>query len=114
MDHEGRSVQVTDQSRRSWWRLGSIIVIFVFAVGVGMDACAGFPVSRAATSTWKWLLGICGFGALYLLGEGAGDWINSRDKPSDPILRRIVHLLALLGLCGAFLVTVWLIMEFVS
>jgi len=37
-------------------------------------------------------------GALYLLGEGAGDWINARDKVSHPLWRRVWHLALLLGM----------------
>ena len=35
---------------------------------------------------------------LYLLGEGAGEWIGARDKVSHPLWKRVWHLALLLGM----------------
>ena len=79
-----------------------------------MDACSGFPLSRGAGSLPTWLAGILAFGALWLLGEGAGEWIWSTDKDTDPLPRRVLRLTGALFLWGVFLLAMWLIPSLVT
>jgi hypothetical protein len=44
----------------------------------------------------SWLLGTVALGALWLVGEGGGDWINSRDRVDHPLWKRLWHLALLL------------------
>ena len=97
----------TDEASHGSRRLRRILIGLPFvllALGLGIDACSGLPISRAARSPYAWLGGVLGLGALYLLGEGAAEWIASQDKASDPYWMRALRLVALLGFCGALLV----------
>jgi hypothetical protein len=90
------------------------IPILLFAIGLLSDLFLGLPVSRDVKSIFSWIGGILGLGALYLLGEGAGAWIGSKDKVTDPLWRRVMHLMALMALCGACCLAVWLFMRLVN
>jgi hypothetical protein len=68
------------------------------ALGLMTDLFSGLPLSLTARSWGTWLLGIIALGVLYLLAEGGGGWIDSRDKVSPPLWKRVWHLTLLLGL----------------
>jgi|JI10StandDraft_1071094.scaffolds.fasta_scaffold1367406_2 hypothetical protein len=89
--------------RPSRWRGLAVALPITLVVGFGVDACNGLPVSRGAASPGAWLAAILALGGLYLLGESAGDTLNSRDKVTDPLWRRCLHLAALLALWVAFI-----------
>jgi hypothetical protein len=73
-----------------------------------MDACLGLPVTRDAAS-WPALLGgLMGLGGLYLLGEGVGEFTRSWDKVTDPLWKRVLHLMTLLAVWGVVIMIVWL------
>lgn len=114
MGDDRAPTRVGGPERPRFWRFIVGIPLFVLALGLGLDACEGFPLSRGATSVSKWLLGVLGLGALYLLGEGAGEWISSKDSVTDPLWKRFLHLLALLALIGAFVAIVWLVQGLVQ
>ena len=81
----------------------------VLVAGVLVDLFSGLPLARGRS--WStWLLGIVGFGTLYLLGEAAAGWIQARDHVTDPFSRRVSNLILLLALglvvCAA---TIWII-----
>jgi hypothetical protein len=92
--------------RRRVRRILIALPFVLLAVGFGIDACSGLPVSRAARSPYAWLGGVLGLGALYLVGEGAAEWVSGPDKVTDPLWMRTLRLIALLGLWGLFLVGV--------
>jgi hypothetical protein len=90
------------QGRLTAWkkatRFVAIVVSFLAAVGFLFDLFFGLPLLRSSRSWTAWILGIGGLGVLYLLGEGAGEWISARDKVSHPLWKRAWHLALLLGL----------------
>jgi|GraSoiStandDraft_41_1057321.scaffolds.fasta_scaffold188704_3 hypothetical protein len=90
------------QKRSSAWkraaRFVAILSLLLAAVGFIFDLFSGLPLLRSSRSWLAWLVGVMALGALYLLGEGAGDWINARDKVSHPLWRRVWHLALLLGM----------------
>ena len=73
---------------------------------------SGLPVTRGSRSWATWLLGILGFGTLYLFGEGAAGWIDGRDNVADPHSKRALNLVLLLALvlvfCAAAASIVWM------
>ena len=81
-------------------RLLLVIPIVILVMGLGVDMCSGLPLSQGARSPQAWLAGILALGALAILGDGVGEFIGSRDKVTDPLWRRALHLVALLAFAG--------------
>jgi hypothetical protein len=50
-----------------------------------------------------------GLGGLYLLGEGIGEFTASWDKVTDPLWKRVLHLMTLLAIWSVVLMIVWLL-----
>jgi hypothetical protein len=98
----------TAGTRRRLWRLVIILPFFLLIVGMWADLWSGLPVIRHAKSVLAWVAGTLGLGALYVMGEMGGEWINNRDRVTDPLWRRVLHLLALLlfgaAVCGGMIV----------
>lgn len=88
--------------RPSAWKIAirfvAMLVLFLIAVGFMFDLFSGLPLLLSRRSWTTWLLGVAALGVLYLLGEGAGEWIGARDKVSHPLWKRVWHLALLLGL----------------
>lgn len=87
-------------------RFTAILVMFLVVFGLMTDLLSGLPLSLTARSWGTWLLGIIALGVLYLLAEGGGEWIGSRDKVSHPLWKRVWDLTLLLGLAVLFSVVV--------
>lgn len=101
-------------ARGGVWRMVIGVPLLLAALGVASDACMGLPVWRGAASRQAWLGGVLGLGALYLLGEGVGEWIGPKDKVTDPLWRRLLHLMALLALWSALILAAWLLLRVVT
>lgn len=78
-------------------RFVTILVLFLIVLGFMIDVFSGLPISLSSRSWTAWLFGILALGVLYLLGEGGGNWIGARDKITDPLWKRVWHLVVLLG-----------------
>ncbi len=89
------------------------VALLLLAMGLLSDLYLGLPVSHGAKSVLPWLGGILGLGSLCLLGEGAADWVHARDKVTDPLWRRVLHLITLLALWGAGSFLIWLLLKVV-
>jgi len=88
------------QSPRRWKTAVSVAVILVVvlvAYGVVIDLSSGLPLSLTSRSWVTWLLGIIAFAVLYLVAEGAGEWIW-RHKTGHSLSRRVWRLTLLIGL----------------
>ncbi len=79
-------------------------LLLLLAVGFGVDACSGLPVTRGARSGLAWLGAVLAFGALYWAGEGLGERLCAWDKKSDPLWKRSLFLVALLAFWAIVLV----------
>jgi hypothetical protein len=90
------------------------VAFLLLAMGLMTDLFLGLPVSHGAKSVLPWLGGILGLGSLCLLGEGAADWIHGRDKVTDPLWRRVLHLMQLLAFCAAGSFLIWLLLKLVT
>ncbi len=102
-------------SRRVRVLLASLIgLAIVLAVGVWLDLLSGLPLFRHTRSWGAWIAGALALGGLYLLGEMGSEWINARDRVTDPLPRRLGHLLALLALVAALLLVGFGLMRVVS
>jgi hypothetical protein len=75
--------------------------LVLIACGFATDLLFGLPVLFSSRSWTAWVIGTIALGALYLIGEGGGDWINSRDRVDHPLWRRLWHLGVLLGFAVA-------------
>jgi hypothetical protein len=74
-----------------------MLLLVLIACGFATDLLFGLPVLFSSRSWTAWVVGTIALGALYLIGEGGGDWI-SRDRVDHPLWRRLWHLGLLLGL----------------
>ena len=95
--------------RRVTWRLMVGVLLATLGIGLLGDACSGMPITRGATSWPARLSALIGLGALYLVGEAAGEWIASRDAVTDPLLIRVLRVVAILAMSGGLLWVVWLL-----
>lgn len=57
----------------------------------------------AKYSTGTWLLGILVVGVFTLVGEAGFDWLTRRDSATDPLWKRALNLVLLLGFLGCML-----------
>ena len=93
---------IPPQLKPSPWRKATrfvaILVVVLIAVGFIVDLLSGLEVLRLSRSWTAWSVGIAVLGVLYLLGEGAGEWVAARDKVTHPLWKRVWHLALLLGM----------------
>ena len=101
---ESPAVAVSAATSEPIWRAAVRWVLVALAVGLGVDACWGLPVTRGARSGFGWLSGVLAFGALYWAGESLGERLCSLDKQSDPLWKRTLFLISLLAFWGVVLV----------
>jgi len=107
---------VRDRTTANEWknraRMLALFIALVLFLGLINDLFSGLPLTRGSRSWGIWLLGIFGFGTLYLLGEAAADWINGRDNVTDPPAKRALNLVLLLTLvlvvCAAAVSIIWM------
>jgi hypothetical protein len=81
-------------------RVAIALPALLFAVGGASDLLGGLEFWKHSRSTKAWTIGVLAFGALYVIGEAGVGWIDSRDKPSDPLWKRLLHLALLSGFAG--------------
>src|SRR4029434_6331652 len=81
-------------------RFVAILVVLLIAVGFTVDLFSGLAVLRSSRSWTAWVVRIAALGRLYRLGEGAGEWINARDRVTHPLWKRVWYLALLLGMAG--------------
>src|SRR5260221_14794592 len=79
------------------------VPLFVIGVGFWNDLLSGLALSRTVTSLFSWGGLMLAGGGLYLAAEAGVELIGQRDKTSDPIWKRLLHLIALLAFMGALL-----------
>ncbi len=98
-----------DRVHRVPWRILVGAPIMALALGLATDACSGFALRSGVRSSARWLAALLGSGAMYLLAEGAAGWIGSRDKVTNPLWSRVLHLTAILALVAVLVFGAWLI-----
>jgi hypothetical protein len=91
------------------WRLVAGLPLIFVGVGFAADACLGLPVSRGSASLPALLGGLMALGGLYVLGEAVGEWTTAWDKVSDPLWKRVLHLLTLLAVAAVVMMVVALL-----
>ena len=93
---------IPGQRRPSAWRkatrFAASLVFLLIVIGFIVDLLSGLEVLRSSRSWAAWAIGIVTLGVLYLLGGGAGEWIDARDKLTHPLWKRVWHLALLLGM----------------
>jgi hypothetical protein len=95
-------------SRRAW-RIILGIAVCLLAVGLVVDAAIGLPVLRGAQSPKALLSGLLALGGFFFFAESAFAYITSADKVTNPLWKRLLHVVAQLCLWAVVLVGVWLI-----
>jgi hypothetical protein len=77
-------------------RIVAIGAAFLLLLGFLIDAFSGFYVFSHSKSVYAGCAGLTLLSVFYLLGEMGSNWINSKDKTTHPLHKRIFHLLLLL------------------
>ena len=83
------------------------LLVALLVGGVALDALQGFYFIRTAKTPLLAFVGLIVLGILYLLGEIVSDWINSKDKKTNPLYLRAFHLILLLGTVGLIVCGGW-------
>jgi hypothetical protein len=96
----------TLRTRRPWVSAISLVVVAV-GIGLWIDLESGFSLLRGATLA-RGVVGIIGLGLLGVAAEVTGDAINTRDRISDGLPRRVAHLTLLLASAALFGGLFWL------
>jgi hypothetical protein len=96
-------------SKRTRIALGLTFLLLV--VGLAVDLSDGLPMLRSSRSWAAWLVAIVVVGALELLGEGAAEWVNKRDRVTHPLWKRSARLVLLLSVGSLFAVAMWGVMR---
>jgi|SRR5467141_4022313 len=79
------------------------VPLFVIGVGFWNDLLSGLALSRTAMSLISWGGLMLAGGGIYLTGEAGAELIGQRDQTSDPLWKRLLHLIALLAFIGVLL-----------
>jgi hypothetical protein len=95
-----------DRSWKQGIRLVAGFAAFIAIAGFVSDVFSGLPVLRSSRSWTAWAVGTAALGLFCLVGEGAGERINARDRVTDPLWRRTGHLALLLALWALFAIGV--------
>ena len=76
------------------------IIAVVLLLGVFLDAVSGFPILAGFNDVSRKVVSLFLLGTLYILGEGAIEWINARDDTKQPLWVRVPLLFLLLLMAG--------------
>ena len=106
---QAKSQDPPGSRRQAILRVGLGVPAFLLAMGLMTDLFAGLPFSRGAGSIPRLVGGLIGLGAVYVIGEGVVGWVGERDKVTDPSWKRALHMAAMLGVLGGYLVAVGLL-----
>lgn len=82
-------------------RVVALLLLLLSVCGFAADLWLGFPLLLSSRSWIGWAVGTVALGALWLVGEGGGDWISSRDRVDHPLWKRLCHLALLLAFAAA-------------
>jgi hypothetical protein len=92
----------------------SIGAVLLILFGVLIDALSGFYVLRHSKSVYAGCAGLFLLSVFYMLGEAGSNWINSKDKPTHPLYKRIFHLLMLLVWVGLVMVVAGMVFKYLG
>ena len=92
-----------DKSKPKIFRMIAIVIIFLLGLGIILDALNDFRIFRENKFLPLGVLGLLLLAVFYLLGEGVGERINTRDHVSHPLYKRVFHLLLLLISAGTLM-----------
>ena len=87
------------------------LVAIAFVAGV-YGLCALLDSQPQRTTSWPAYVGLALAAGLVLIGgERAAEWISGDDRVSDPLPRRVVRLLLLLGCAAATMALLYWILS---
>ncbi len=86
-------------------KLKTILIVFglLLFFGVFIDALSGFLILRNSKSVFHAVLGLIVITAIYLLTEELATKINTKDKVSHPLYKRLFHLFLLIVVVIGFI-----------
>jgi hypothetical protein len=77
-----------------------LVLVALLIGGIALDGLTGFDFIRSAKNPLIAVLGLLVLGVMYILGEIVSEWINKKDKKSNPLYLRAFHLMLLLSAAG--------------
>ena len=74
-------------------KLKTILIVLglIFFFGILLDALTGFSILRNSKSIFHGVVGLILVAVIYLSAEGLSTKINSKDKNSHPLYKRLLH-----------------------
>lgn len=89
-------------------------ILIILFVGFIFDGTSGFPIIRGSSNILALIGSLFFLGILYICGEGLGGWLTAKDDVSQPLLKRILNLLMLLGFFALFSFFVYKVLTFLG
>jgi len=102
---------LSPKSGNSIIRIAAIAILALLILGLMIDAFYGFYILRNAKSLAWGIGGLILLSLFYLIGEAGAEWINSKDKVSHPLHKRVFHLSVLLCIAGVVMVACWFVFK---
>lgn len=109
LDHEKIHM---NQTKKQTIKAILICIIVLPIIGVLYDAYSGFHVLRNSKTIYGIIAGLIVTAALAFAGEYVSEAINAKDKASDPLYKRVFHLLILLASVGVVGFLYWFIFRY--
>jgi len=96
---------------RSKFKIAAIAILALLIFGLMIDAFNGFYILRNAKTLGWGIGGLILLSLFYLIGEAGAEWYHSKDNVSNPLHKRVFHLLALLCIVGVVMVAFWFVFK---
>ncbi len=87
-------------------------IIVLPLIGLLYDAYSGFHVLRTSKSIYGLIAGLMVTVMLAFAGEYVGELVGKKDKVSDPLYKRVFHLIILLSSVGVVGFLYWFIFHY--
>jgi hypothetical protein len=91
-----------------------IVVGLLLFFGILIDALSGFSILRNSKSLFHGVLGLIVITVIYLLAEGLATKINTKDKVSHPLYKRLFHLFLLTVVAVGFFLIGNCVLSFIN
>jgi len=101
-----------NQTKRQTIKAILIGIIVLLLIGVLYDAYSGFHVLRNSKTIYGIIAGLVVTAVLAFAGEYISEAINAKDKASDPLYKRVFHLLILMASVGVVGFLYWFIFHY--
>lgn len=102
-----RDFLLRQKSGSSKIKIAALAILALLLFGVIIDALSGFYILRNAKTLVWGAGGLILLSLFYLIGEASSEWINSKDDVSNPLHKRVFHLVILIFFAGVVMTACW-------